>query len=199
LAGGRDTPGVPRQLATSGEGFLPLLHVKYETGGMIFPPIHIAEIDKQKGRSLQRFDADFDLPDHLLPEFPPPISLTTRPELGDVSKGQLLTIRNFFALMDGILTPVQMEGLRLLLTPFPQQQFDQADDRKVHAQSLGVTCFDCRANGHTNDAFHLPMATGAAGHPVGNRRATGAAACLGVKRITLIYRLQKLGIPRWLP
>ena len=70
-------------------------------------------------------------------------------------KGQLLTIKNFFAIMDGILTPVQMEGLRLLLTPFPQQQFNQTDDRKVDAQSLGVTCLDCHANGHTNAAFHL--------------------------------------------
>jgi cytochrome c peroxidase len=137
------------------QGFLPLPHVKHETGGMIFPDFEIKEIDKQEGRSLQRFDADFDLPDHLLPEFPPPLFLTTRPELGDVSKGQLLTIKNFFAIMDGILTPVQMEGLRLLLTPFPQQQFNQTDDRKVDAQSLGVTCFDCHANGHTNEAFHL--------------------------------------------
>jgi cytochrome c peroxidase len=137
------------------QGFLPLPHVKHETGGMIFPDFEIQEIDKQEARSLQRFDADFDLPDHLLPEFPPPIFLTTRPELGDVSKGQLLTIKNFFAIMDGILTPVQMEGLRLLLTPFPQQQFNQTDDRKVDAQSLGVTCLDCHANGHTNAAFHL--------------------------------------------
>ena len=119
-------------------GFLPLPHVKHMTGGMIFPDFEIKEIDKQEARSLQRFDADFDLPDHLLPEFPPPIFLTTRPELGDVSKGQLLTIKNYFAIMDGVLTPVQMEGLRLLLTPFPQQQFNQTDDRKVDAQTLGV-------------------------------------------------------------
>jgi cytochrome c peroxidase len=137
------------------QGFLPLPHVKHETGGMIFPDFEIQEINQQEARSLQRFDADFDLPDHLLPEFPPPLFLTTRPELGDVSKGHLLTIKNFFAIMDGILTPVQMEGLRLLLTPFPQQQFNQTDDRKVDAQSLGVTCFDCHANGHTNGAFHL--------------------------------------------
>src|SRR5713101_9760163 len=48
-----------------------------------------------------------------------------------------------------------MEGMRLLLTPFPQQQFNQTDDRKVDAASLGVTCLDCHANGHTNAAFHL--------------------------------------------
>lgn len=137
------------------KGFLPLPHVKHVTGGMVFPEFEIKEIDRQEARSLQRFDVDFDLPDHLLPEFPPPIFLTTRPELGDVSKGQLLTIKNYFAIMDGILTPVQLEGLRLLLTPFPQQQFNQTDDRKVDAQSLGVACLDCHANGHTNAAFHL--------------------------------------------
>ena len=136
------------------QGFLPLPHVKHATGGMIFPAFEITEINKQEGRSLERFDADFDLPDHLLPEFPPPVFLTTRPELGDVSRGQLLTIRNYFAILDGILTPVQMEGMRLLLTPFPQQQFNQTDDRKTDVQSLGVTCLDCHSNGHTNAAFH---------------------------------------------
>jgi cytochrome c peroxidase len=135
-------------------GFLPLPHVKHETGGMIFPDSEIKEIERQEARSLQRFDADFDLPDHLTPEFPPPVFLTTRPELGDVSKGQLLTIKNYFGLLDGIVTPVQMEGMRLLLTPFPQQQFNQTDDRKVDAASLGVTCLDCHSNGHTNGAFH---------------------------------------------
>src|SRR5262245_54226409 len=48
-----------------------------------------------------------------------------------------------------------MEGMRLLLTPFPQQQFNQTDDRKVDAATLGVACLDCHANGHTNAAFHL--------------------------------------------
>ena len=137
------------------QGFLPLPHVKHETGGMVFPDFEIKEINDQEMRSLQRFDVDFDLPDHLLPEFPPPLFLTTRPELGDVSQGQLLTITNFFPLLDGIVTPVQMEGMRLLLTPFPQQQFNQTDDRKVDAASLGVACLDCHANGHTNAAFHL--------------------------------------------
>ncbi len=145
-------------------GFLPLPHVKHVTQGQVFPTSEIDEIKKQEGRSLERFDVDFDLPDHLLPEFPPPLFLTTQPELGDVSRGQLLTIRNYFAIMIGILTPVQMDGLRLLLTPFPQQQFNQTDDRKTDAQTLGVTCFDCHSNGHTNGAFHTnpdnrPVAT----------------------------------------
>jgi cytochrome c peroxidase len=136
-------------------GFLPLPHVKHEVGGMVFPEPQADRIRDLEQRDLRRFDVEFDLPEHLLPEFPPPMFLITRPDLGDVSKGQLLSIRNYFDLMDGILTPVQMEGLRLLLTPFPQQQFNQTGDRKVEKPSLGVSCFDCHANGHTNGAFHL--------------------------------------------
>jgi len=137
------------------EGFLPLPHAKHETGGQVIPPKQIEQIRKMEQRNLERFDVEFDLPDHLIPEFPPPIFLTTRPELGDVSQGKLLSIDNYYEIMYGILTPVQMEGLRLLLTPFPQQQFNQTEDRKVERPTLGVSCFDCHANGHTNAAFHL--------------------------------------------
>ena len=136
-------------------GFLPLPHVKHLSGGQVFPQQQIDEIGRAEDRNLKRFDVDFDLPDHLTPEFPSPIFLTTRPELGDVSGGKLLTIRNFYAQMVGVLTPVQMEGLRLLLTPFPQEEFNQTEDRKVAEQSLGVACLDCHANFHTNAAFHL--------------------------------------------
>ncbi len=137
------------------EGFLPLPHVKHETGGQVFPENQIEEIERLEQRSLERFDVDFDIPEHFLPEFPPPIFLTTRPDLGDVSQGKLLSIDNYYEIMYGILTPVQMEGLRLLLTPFPQQQFNQTEDRKVERPSLGVSCLDCHSNGHTNAAFHL--------------------------------------------
>ncbi len=136
-------------------GFLPLPHPNQAEGGMVFPKFHIDEIKKQEGRDLTRFDLDFDLPDHFLPEFPPPIFLTTRPDLGDVSKGQLLTIMNYYELFNGILNPKQLEGLRLLLTPFPQQQFNQTDDRRTLAASRGVMCFECHVNGHTNAATHL--------------------------------------------
>jgi cytochrome c peroxidase len=136
-------------------GFLPLPHVKHLAGGQVFPDEQIEEIRRAEQRNLQRFDVEFDLPSHLTPEFPAPIFLTTRPELGDVSGGKLLTIRNFYDMMVGIITPVQMEGLRLLLTPFPQEEFNQTEDRKVAEQSLGVTCLDCHANFHTNAAFHL--------------------------------------------
>jgi cytochrome c peroxidase len=136
-------------------GFRPLPHVKQATGGQVFPDVQIDEIDRQEQRDLRRFDVDFDLPDHLTPEFPPPIFLTTHPELGDVSRGELLTIRNYYEIMNGVITPVQMEGLRLLLTPFPQEEFNQTEDRKVAAQSMGVTCLDCHSNFNTNAAFHL--------------------------------------------
>jgi cytochrome c peroxidase len=149
------TPDEIRERGLLPEGFLPLPHVKHEVGGQVFPQRQINEIRTQEARDLQRFDVDFDLPDHLMPEFPPAIFLTTRPELGDVSNGEVLTIRNYFRIMNGKITPVQMEGLRLLLTPFPQEEFNQTEDRKVVDQSLGVTCLDCHVNFHTNGAFHL--------------------------------------------
>lgn len=136
-------------------GFRPLPHVKHAVGGQVFPQEQIDGIRQAEQRDLSRFDVDFDLPAHLTPEFPPPIFLSNRPDLGDVSQGQLLTIKNYYKMFHGILTPVQMEGLRLLLTPFPQQQFNQTEDRKVKEPSLGVSCLDCHSNGHTNAAFHL--------------------------------------------
>lgn len=151
----RTSPEQIREKGLFPAGFTPLPHVKQPTGGQVFPDAQIDDIRKQEARDLRRFDINFDLPDHLTPEFPPPIFLTTRPDLGDVSRGQLLTIKNFYDLMIGRVTPVQMEGLRLLLTPFPQEEFNQTEDRKVAEPSLGVTCLDCHANFHTNAAFHL--------------------------------------------
>jgi hypothetical protein len=49
---------------------------------MVFPQPLIDETKKQTDRDLTRFDLDFDFPQHVLPEFPPPIYLTTRPDLG---------------------------------------------------------------------------------------------------------------------
>ena len=136
-------------------GFLPLPHPNHPEGGMLFPKFHIDEVKKQEQRDLTRFDLEHDMPDHLLPEFPPAIFLTTRPDLGDVSKGKLVTIDNFFQLFNGILNPKQLEGLRLLVTPFAQQQFNQTEDRRSEKPSRGVVCFDCHVNGHTNAATHL--------------------------------------------
>ena len=135
--------------------FLPLPHPNHPEGGMLFPQQQIDEVKRQTGRDLTRFDLDFDFPDHLLPEFPPPIFLTTRPDLGDVSQGKLVTNKNFYELFSGILTPKQLDGLRLLVSPFPQQQFNLTSDRRTVVPHEGVACFDCHANGHTNAATHL--------------------------------------------
>nr|WP_231864426.1 cytochrome B6 [Sorangium cellulosum] len=149
------TPDAIRDQGLWPQGFLPLPHPNQPEGGMVFPKLQIEELKRQTGRDLTRFDLDFDIPDHLISEFPPPIYLTTRPDLGDVSKGQLVTIDNFYELFNGILNPKQLEGLRLLVTPFPQMQFNATADRRSEKASLGVACFDCHANGHTNNATHL--------------------------------------------
>ncbi|MCL2348030.1 MAG: cytochrome B6 [Planctomycetaceae bacterium] len=137
------------------QGFLPLPFPNHPVGGMLFPQFHIDKINQQDKRDLTRFDLDYDLPDYFLPEYPPAIFLTTRPDLGDVSQGQVVTQKNYFALFNGILNPKQLEGLRLLVTPFPQQQFNSTEDRNSAEPSLGVTCFDCHVNGHTNASTHL--------------------------------------------
>jgi cytochrome c peroxidase len=148
----------PEQIRDRGAfplGFLPLPHPNHPEGGMVFPQFHIDEIKRQEQRDLTRFDLDFDLPDHFLPEFPAPIFLITRTDLGDVSQGKLITIDNFMEVFDGILNPKQLEGLRLLLTPFPQQQFNQTEDRRTVRPSRGVACLDCHSNGHSNASTHL--------------------------------------------
>ncbi len=141
----------PEQIKKDGSfPYPPLPHPKHATGGQVFPAMQIEMFPR-----LQRFDVDFDLPDAFLPEFPPAIFLQQRPELGDVSRGQVVSINNYYALFKDLLTPVQLDGLRLLLTPFPQEEFNPTDDRKTDQPSLGVTCFDCHVNGHTTGQFHL--------------------------------------------
>lgn len=149
------SPDEVRRRALWPKGFLPLPHPFHEEGGMVFPKPHIDEIKKQEGRNLERFDVEYDLPTHFLPEFPPAIFLTTRPDLGDVSQGEVVTSQNFYRLFNGILNPKQLDGLRLLVSQFPQQQFNLTNDRRSEKPSMGVSCFDCHVNGHTNAATHL--------------------------------------------
>src|SRR5204862_6762691 len=134
------------------KGFLPLPHPKHEVGGMVFPQMEIKHFAR-----LERFDVEFDLPEHFLPEFPPAIYLTTRKDLGDVSQGKVVTVENFQEIFAGILNAKDLEGLRLLVTQFPQQQFNATADRKTEkpAGMQGVSCFDCHVNGHTSAATHL--------------------------------------------
>ena len=148
----------PAQIKTQSlwpAGFYPLPHPNHPEGGMLFPKHHIDEINRQELRDLTRFDLDYDLPTHFLPEYPPPIYLTTRLDLGDVSQGKVVTIDNYYGLFNGLLNPKQLEGLRLLVASFPQQQFNATHDRRSLKAHRGVTCFDCHVNGHTNAATHL--------------------------------------------
>jgi len=149
------TPDEIRKTGLMPKGFMPLPFPNHGEGGMLFPQFVIDEINSKEARDLTRFDLDFDLPDHFIPEYPAGIYLTTRPDLGDVSRGKVITINNYFKLFNGLLNPKQLEGLRLLVTPFPQQQFNQTDDRRSEKPSRGVTCFDCHSNGHTDAATHL--------------------------------------------
>jgi cytochrome c peroxidase len=148
------TPEAIREKGLWPAGFYPLPHPHHEAGGMLFPQFLIDETKRQTGRDLTRFDLDFDLPQHLLPEFPAPIYLTTRPDLGDVSRGQLVTLGNYYSLFKDFLNPKQLEGLRLLVSPFPQAQFNATHDRRALTAHQGVACFDCHANGHTDAATH---------------------------------------------
>jgi cytochrome c peroxidase len=130
--------------------YRPLPHPKHATGGQVFPEVQLAQFPR-----LRRFDVDFDLPDAFIPEFPPAIFLSNRPELGDVSRGEVVSINNFHRLFKDLVTPVQLDGLRMLLTPLPQEELNPTDDRKSAQPSLGVACFDCHVNGHTTAQFHL--------------------------------------------
>lgn len=127
-----------------------LPHPLHANGGQVFP-----QVQTQMFPRLERFDVEFDLPNEFLPEFPPAIFLQNRPELGDVSRGQVVTLNNFRELFKELLTQAQLDGLRLLLTPLPQEEFNVTDDRKSPQPQLGVACFDCHVNGHTTGQFHL--------------------------------------------
>jgi cytochrome c peroxidase len=119
-------------------------------GGQVFPQMQTKMFPR-----LERYDVEHDLPEAFLPEFPPAMYLQSRPELGDVSRGEVVSINNYYRLFKDLLTPVQLDGLRLLVTPFPQEEFNPTDDRKSAEPSLGVTCLDCHVNGHTSGQFHI--------------------------------------------
>jgi cytochrome c peroxidase len=131
-------------------GFRPLSHPLHSIGHQLFP-----QSWTKAHPDHERFDVDFDIPDAYLPEFPPPLFLTTRPDLGDVSRGHEITQANFRELFDGIITPEQLEGLRLLVTKFPTSWFNQTKHRLTREPMRGTACFDCHVNGHTNGAIAL--------------------------------------------
>ncbi|MGH8684372.1 MAG: cytochrome B6, partial [Nitrosospira sp.] len=81
-----------------------LPHPKQVAGGQVFPQVQIDMFPR-----LERFDIEFDLPEAFLPEFPPAIFLQNRPELGDVSRGEVVSINNYYRLFKDLLTPVQLD------------------------------------------------------------------------------------------
>jgi cytochrome c peroxidase len=131
-------------------GFRPLSHPLQTIGHQLFP-----QIWTRLHPEHERFDVDFDIPEAYLPEFPPPLFLSTRPDLGDVSRGYEITQANFRELFDGIITPEQLEGLRLLVTKFPTTWFNQTKHRVTRDPVRGTACFDCHVNGHTNGAIAM--------------------------------------------
>lgn len=130
--------------------YLPLPHVSPDGGGLVVAPAQL-----KTHPELTRFDMEFDLPDTYLPQFPPPLYLISRPDLGDVSGGDEITLNNYYAMLNGILTPFQLDGMRLLVTPVAQQQFNVTTDRKTKIAQDAVSCFTCHVNGHTSGVFHL--------------------------------------------
>jgi cytochrome c peroxidase len=130
--------------------YAPLWHPLQEVGGMVFPPVQVKVVE-----GLERVDVEFDLPEVFIPEFPPALFLTTRPDLGDVSRGQLITLQNFEENFQDVLTPFQMEGLRLLLQKTTAQRHNLTTDRSTAKPVEGVSCLDCHVNAHTTGQFHL--------------------------------------------
>jgi len=153
------TPEEIRKQDLFPKGFMPLPHPNPAEGGIVFSKNFIEAIGQLEGRDLSRFDVGFDIPERFQPKLPPPLFLKTRPDLGDVSRGRLITLSNYRELFDGTINAEQLKGLRLLLTPFPQQQFNATEDRRTEDPSPGIACFDCHVNGHTGAAIQTVSST----------------------------------------
>ena len=135
-------------------GFMPLSHPLHTVGHQLFPQSWTnVHPDHETIRRRVRH------PRHLLPEFPPPLFLTTRPDLGDVSRGYEITQANFRELFDGIITPEQMEGSAAARHQI-SHHLVQPDEASVTEKPVrGTACFDCHVNGHTNGAIAMDPAT----------------------------------------
>ncbi len=130
--------------------YKPLAHPLQTTAHMLFPAMWTRVHPEH-----ERIDVDFDIPDAYLPEFPPPMFLTNHKELGDVARGQEVTLGNYYELFNGLLTAEQMEGLKELLRPTATTWFNHTEHRVTVDPSAGVACFSCHVNGHSNGAIEL--------------------------------------------
>ena len=115
--------------------FKPLAHPLQTTAHMLFPDNWVRAHPEH-----ERMDVGFDIPDAYLPEFPPPMFLTTHKELGDVSGGREVTLANYYEIFNGLLTPEQMEGLKELLRPSATTWFNHTEHRITEQASAGVAC-----------------------------------------------------------
>ncbi|HSP97340.1 MAG TPA: cytochrome C, partial [Candidatus Dormibacteraeota bacterium] len=66
-----------------------------------------------------------------------------------------ITYANYFEMFDGLLTAEQLDGLRILVTPFQTTWFNVTNHRVTAEPSQGVACFSCHVNGHANGAIAL--------------------------------------------
>jgi cytochrome c peroxidase len=130
--------------------YKPLAHPLQTTAHMLFPDMWVKAHPEH-----ERIDVDFDIPDAFLPEFPPPMFLTTHKELGDVTGGREVTLGNYYEIFNGLLTAEQMEGLKELLRPSATTWFNHTEHRVTLEPSVGVACLSCHVNGHTNGAIEL--------------------------------------------
>ncbi len=130
--------------------YKPLCHPLQTTAHMLFPASWVKAHPEH-----ERIDVDFDIPDEYLPEFPPPLFLSTHKELGDVAQGREITLSNYYEIFNGLLTAEQMEGLKELLRASPTTWFNHTEHRVTREPSAGVSCFSCHVNGHTNGAIEL--------------------------------------------
>jgi cytochrome c peroxidase len=130
--------------------YKPLAHPLATTAHMLFPDFWTKTHPEH-----ERIDVDLDIPAAYLPEFPPPMFLTTHKELGDVTNGREVTLGNYYEIFNGLLTGEQMEGLKELLRPTATTWFNHTDHRVTIEPSAGVACFSCHVNGHTNGAIEL--------------------------------------------
>ena len=135
----------PEQIRAAGLfPYPPLDHPLQSTAHMVFPK-NWTKVHPEH----ERFDVGHDLPDCYLPEFPPPLYLTTHPEMGDVSRGVEITYGNYFDIFNGLFTPEQLDGLRVLVTPFQTTWFNATLIESTAEPSQGVSCFACHVNGHS--------------------------------------------------
>ena len=116
--------------------FKPLAHPLASTAHMVFP-----DEWNEAHPEHARIDVDHDYPAQYLPEFPPPLFLTTHKELGDVTDGKEVTISNYYDIFNGLLTPEQMEGLKELVRPTPTTWFNHTTHRVTEAPKLRCILF----------------------------------------------------------